>query len=504
MSASGLFRRGRESSYGAGAAVCAVFCLLAWAGHCDSSTGGAAVPFPEFEEAQRQSLEWSRRMLENRSRSTPELRRILAHRVHVPVPVGDGTPARAPLRIPVVAPWDILGVFPETTLVVRTAGEPRVTVSGEAEGSLLFAKRTVSASCQITDDDPVWQTKDEATTDFADWFEGVLSEPFSLIGLNFSIHGGRVDEVSGKFEAGYLSAVAGMRPGDPGSPTEVFAGGGAELSTPDVLKHLASASVKADVEVALSVEGVDIEYGSPFARSSLRGRLASAVERLVLTRIGCPRCSARGELTCSRCANARTVRCDGCGDARTVTCPRCQGARTFECSRCGGAGWLACETTDRCWRCGGTGVAKCSSCSNGTVYEEMSETRWESEMRSAGFDANGDPYYEMVRVPRTHTWQEARPCGSCGGSGTAGACGNCGGTGTVVCGSCGGSGQRGCGRCTGTGRASCGGCRGAGTVRCPTCRGRPPTCPECRGRTIVCPICRGRKGFGGGGRVGGH
>ena len=433
-----------------------------------------AVPLPEFAQAQQRIRAWAAESLQAKTVATPELKRVLARRIEVPAPSVLTAEATEPIRFPLKSPLDFFSPLPDVTIGLRT-GEPKITVSGKASGSLLWVSRKLSLTWQLADGEAAWKTQDELKRDWRDWFEKILTDSFEGLPINLEISGGELDEVSGTFNAGGVKMAAGWKPGtDPEGETFLKAEAGP--STPDALKPLASLSLKAEVEASAPVRITDVQYGSPYAKYTVSGRLRDAAVALMTVPFECPHCSGRGKMACDRCANAGAVACEACNATGKEAC-----------SSCGASGWFSCPTEQRCSNCGGSGNLRCWHCGgSGTDYESHSETRWYREPYTAGFDSNGQPIVEYQDVPRTHTTRVAVSCGSCGGSGTLGSCGTCGGSGTAACRRCGGSGQRTCGRCSGTGQASCSSCE-EGRVRCPVCRGKPDTCW----------ICKGKGGWGG-------
>ena len=451
------------------------------------------------------------------SQVNDQLRKIMAHKLEVPPPDTSGPMESMPIRIPLKAPWDVLSPLPDLSIGMQPLEEPRVKVSGKAEGSALFAKKSVQVSCQLADDGPLWQTKKEFTADIAGWAEDWIGQlPVSL-----AISGGKLDEIGGSFSVWGVSSKLGVRPASDYGDDAFEARGsvGTGIGTPSSLKGLFSASVKVDAEVSGLARLTDPVFGSPYGRQTLHGALVKKVEETMQVVFVCPQCNGAGELTCGTCNNTRTItctRCNGrgtipcptCSDRGTVTCPRCNGQRNFPCGRCDGSGWVSCPTTQRCSKCGGTGWCKCMWCNgSGRQREEHSETRWRRVPRTVGFDDYGDPILEYYDEPYTYTWYTWETCTGCWGKGGE-TCSRCGGDGTVTCSICGGTGQRPCPSCGGDGRVDCRTCRGTGSVRCPTCKGKPLkcpvckgkpiTCPECKGKPIPCPFCEGKKSWGGG------
>lgn len=475
---------------------------------------------PDFSKTNESHEAWARRLQQEYSQTNDQLRRIMARRITVPPPDTSGSMRSKPIYIPIKAPWDFLSPLPDISIGIQPLGEPRVKVTAELGGSALYVSKTMLASCQLTDDNPIWQTKSEFKADFPEWSEGILADPIGHLSLNFSLSGGRLNEVSGSFEVSVVSLALGVRPaGDYGDMAfETFASAGTGIATPSSIKRLFSLSAKVDVEISALVTLTDPVFGSPYGRQTLNGAIVKKVEAIMRVAFDCPTCNAAGELTCQTCYNKRTVTCSKCNDRRSITCPTCSdrrtvtctscnGERNFHCTSCGGVGWRSCPTTEKCYTCSGTGWDDCMWCSgSGTKREEHSETRWRSVPRRIGFDENGDPIEEYYDEPYTYTWYTTITCSSCSGAGGQ-TCGSCGGDGTAVCSDCGGSGQSGCRSCDGDGRVDCRKCDGTGNMRCPKCRGKPIRCPqckgkplrcpECKGKSLKCPFCKGKKRWGG-------
>lgn len=440
-------------------------------------------------------------------RTTTQLQRILSRRTEVPTPdisgAGEGGPI---LQIPLKAPWDILSPMPDLSIGMQPLEDPRVKITGKIEGSVLFVKKVMLASCQLTDDEPIWQTVNELKADSGEWFEGLLTQPMDHLPLNFSLSGGRLDEATGSFDVGVVSGGLGVRPTPDQGDTafETFASGGVGMATPGTFKAMASASAKVDVEVSALARLTDPIYGTPYGRQTLNGALVKHIQAAMLTVFECPKCHALGERICDRCDNEHTITCptcqaqgsiacSACADRRTVLCSSCRGERHYTCGNCNGQGWRSCQTTQSCFTCGGTGWDDCLWCSgSGTTQEEHSETRSQSVPRHIGFDENNNAIYKSVIEYYTKTWYEPVTCSSCSGRGgeTCTSCNN----GTVQCSTCGGDGRADCLACDGDGLADCRKCRGTGQMTCRTCRGKPVRCPQCKARPLRCPTCKGKPG----------
>jgi hypothetical protein len=437
----------------------------------------ALLPQAAVDDARDALRDWQARMIRDRQRATPELRRILAHKIDVPPPPPPGMKADlTPVRLD-FGSMDPLGLLPLAPAVSARIGEPVTRVQTEAKAAFFdFFAAEVKNLHWVSTDDGRGAFHESEVLWGVDAGPGGPYRPFgkALFGISSREGVTRDGPKRGvELSSGWWAAEFGL------DDEELEVAG---KFGPRMKLYGGALDVGAQVSVELAAPAVvdDVQWRSRWGLAQVASGMVERIGELMADVGPCAYCAGRGAIVCRRCSDARTIGCPGCARSGRVACGDCSGQGEF-----------SCPTTKPCGRCEGMGVGGCGGCGGGgstTVYDSVTvyETRTRKEMVRVAWDENRRPIYEMrtyteeVAVPKTVS--RSAPCGACGGSGQGGACG-----------SCGGAGERPCGRCRGSGRARCGECGASGSKLCRTCSGaKDLPCPTCPSGGFSCPLCRGR------------
>jgi len=454
----------------------------------------------DINTASQAFMAWQAAMFDQRDAIRRKQTRLFYERMKVPPPPPTGQADPEPSVIPLFVPLPIPTVqadsdpcmtrmdmplpLPTDTRLDLSLGAPSVSFNLELESKTSFFTGTsykVGVCYSARDNE--WMVADTTQLKTA-----VDAGPVEIAGT-YQLHASRWSsagafENSGKGTFGTQLSLEYYRvKGTVGYNTQKevsLAVGFDFIKSPKATGSLNKVPVGVEAEVSAPLVFHELTRGKRNLSSAIR-RYSLKVVNLLTEPANCPHCSAKGQLDCPTCKNTRTI-----------TCPKCQGQLRFTCTKCKGSGLVGCRTCRGtgivpCHMCDGTGQRRCWTCSGSgqvTTYESKTESREEPKVVCAGFDENGDPFYETryetnyytVQIPKTET------CSACGGTGDGGQCSTCEGQGQLVC-----------GRCDGDGKVTCRSCKGTGTINCKACRGTGKAiCPDCRGKPINCPLCKGK------------